>query len=64
MVVPDKAFFITRDGGTSWEDTAPVSFPLDGLMKGFNVGGLFNCFGWDRKGALLYASSPAVRCAA
>lgn len=57
MVVSDTAFFITRDGGKTWRDVAPVFFPPDGPMKGFNTGGSFNYFGWDAKDNFIYASS-------
>lgn len=57
MVVSDKAFFVTRDGGATWKDIAPVFSPPDGPMKGFNAGGSFNYFGWDSANNLIYASS-------
>lgn len=57
MVVSDKAFFVTRDGGKTWNNVAAVFSPPDGPMKGFNAGGSFNYFGWDPKGNLIYASS-------
>ncbi len=57
MVVSEKAFFITRDGGKTWKDVAPVFLPPDGPMKGFNAGGSFNYFGWDARNGFIYASS-------
>ena len=57
MVVSDKSFFITRDGGKSWKDVAPIFIPPDSPMKGFNVNGSFNYFGWDPKDNVIYASS-------
>ncbi len=55
MVVSDKAFHITRDGGRTWKDAAPFFTPPDG--KGFNISGAFNYFGWDATHNVIYASS-------
>lgn len=57
MVVSDKAFLITRNGGKTWQEVAPVFSPPDGPMKGFHANGSFNYYGWDAKNNLLYASS-------
>jgi len=57
MVVSDKAFFVTRDGGKTWNNVSAVFSPPDGPMKGLNAGGSFNYFGWDPQGNLIYASS-------
>jgi photosystem II stability/assembly factor-like uncharacterized protein len=57
MVVSDKAFFLTHDGGKTWKDVAPAFAPPDARSKGINASGQFNYFGWDPKRNLLYASS-------
>jgi photosystem II stability/assembly factor-like uncharacterized protein len=57
MVVSDKAFFITRDGGKTWKNVAPAFSPPDGFKKGISAIGAFNYFGWDAKNNLIYASS-------
>ena len=57
MVVSDKAFFLTHDGGKTWTDVAPAFFPPDARTKGINGAGVFNYFGWDPKLNLIYASS-------
>jgi photosystem II stability/assembly factor-like uncharacterized protein len=57
MVVSDKAFSITCDGGKTWKDVAPAFVPPDGLRKGISPIGAFNYFGWDAKNNILYASS-------
>jgi photosystem II stability/assembly factor-like uncharacterized protein len=56
MVVSEKAFFITRDGGRTWKDVAPAFFPPDGLRKGISPIGALNYFGWDARNNLIYAS--------
>jgi photosystem II stability/assembly factor-like uncharacterized protein len=33
MVVSDKAFSLTRDGGKTWKDVAPAFVPPDSRMK-------------------------------
>lgn len=57
MVVSDKAFFITRDGGKTWRDVAPAFFPPDARTPGFGADALNNYIGWDAKHNLIYASS-------
>ena len=57
MVVSDKSFFVTRDGGKTWKDVAPFFSPPDGPMKGFHATGQFNYFGWDATNNLIYSSS-------
>ena len=57
MVVSDKAFFITYDGGKTWKDVAPAFFPPDARSKSVNPAGAFNYFGWDATRNILYASS-------
>jgi photosystem II stability/assembly factor-like uncharacterized protein len=56
MVVSEKAFSISRDGGKTWKDVAPAFFPPDGFRKGISANGSFNYFGWDAKNNLVYAS--------
>ena len=57
MVVSDKAFFFTRDGGRTWKDVAPAFVPPDAFRKGVSPIGSFNYFGWDARSNILYASS-------
>ncbi len=57
MVVSDKAFFLTRDGGKTWSDVAPAFVPPDARTKGISATGQFNYFGWDSQHGILYASS-------
>ena len=57
MVVSDKAFFITRDGGKTWKDVAPAFVPPDAFRKGISPIGAFNYFGWDAKNNIIYAAS-------
>ncbi len=57
MVVSPKAFFITRDGGQTWKETAPAFNPPDGLKKSISATGGFNYFGWDAQHHYLFASS-------
>ncbi len=57
MVVSDKAFFLTHDGGKTWKDLAPLFVPPDAFRKtGFNANGQFNYFGWDSKHNFIYSS--------
>lgn len=56
MVVSPKAFFITRDGGKTWQDVASAFVPPDTRVKSVNPTGRFNYFGWDPQHNLLYAS--------
>ncbi|MFA6286385.1 MAG: hypothetical protein WC661_03305 [Opitutaceae bacterium] len=57
MVVSDKAFFLTKDGGKTWADVAPAFFPPDARTPGFSANALNNYFGWDPARNILYASS-------
>ena len=57
MVVSDKGFFITHDGGKTWKNAAPVFFPPDGRSKYISASGAFNYFGWDFRRNILYAAS-------
>ena len=60
MVVSDKAFFLTHDGGKTWNDVAPTFVPSDAFRAaGFHANGQFNYFGWDSKDNYIYASSLA-----
>ena len=60
MVVSDKAFFLTHDGGKTWNDVAPTFVPSDAFRaNGFNAKGQFNYFGWDSTHNYIYASSLA-----
>jgi len=57
MVVSDKAFFLTHDGGKTWDDVAPAFFPPETRWRGNFARGQFSYFGWDPKRNFLYASS-------
>lgn len=58
MVVSDKAFFLTHNGGKTWAELAQTLIPLDAFRStGFNVNGQFNYFGWDPKHNFIYVSS-------
>lgn len=59
MVVSNKGFFITNDGGKAWKHVAPAFFPPDARSKYINDSGAFNYFGWDSTHNILYASSLA-----
>lgn len=60
MVVSNKAFFLTQDGGKTWHDAAPTFVPPDVYnAAGFKATGQFNYFGWDAKNGFLYASGLA-----
>jgi len=56
MVVSEKAFFITRDGGRTWQEAAPAFLPPDGFKNKFSPIGAFHYFGWDTTNHFLYAS--------
>jgi hypothetical protein len=57
MVVSDKGFFSTHDGGQTWQAAASAFLAPDGFKKGFNANGAFHYFGWDATNNILYASS-------
>ena len=57
MVVSEKAFYLTRDGGQTWQNVAPGFIPPDAYRKGFNARASFHYYGWDPKANYLYASS-------
>lgn len=57
MVVSDKAFLLTHDGGKTWQNVAPRFIVPDAHLKTFNSRASFHYYGWDPKGNYLYASS-------
>ena len=56
MVVSDKAFFLTKDGGKTWKDVAPTFYPPEAGWRGNFASGQFSYFGWDPKHNIIYAS--------
>ncbi|MCE9606780.1 MAG: hypothetical protein K8U03_17980 [Planctomycetia bacterium] len=56
LVVSERAFSISRDGGKTWREVAPTFSPPDGMRKKITANGSFNYFGWDAKHDYLYAS--------
>ena len=56
MVVSEKGFFITRDGGKTWQEVAPAFLPPDGFRKNILPNGNFFYFGWDATHNVIYAS--------
>jgi len=56
MMVAQKGFFITHDGGQTWQEAAPAFFAPDGFKKGATLNGAFSCFGWDATNNILYTA--------